>query len=124
MIQRTVTIPEGLTSWQIVQLLNGVEDLPGEISQIPAEGSLLPETYAYTAGDSKQDILDRMTAAMDQTLGQLWAARAPSSVVQNPFEAVILASIIEKETGVRSERELVSSVYSNRLTTSGWRLRG
>ena len=121
-IQRGITIPEGLTSWQIVQLLNASEDLTGEISQIPAEGSLLPETYAFTAGDTRQDILDRAAAAMAATLEELWADRADHIAVSSPEEAVILASIIEKETGVNSERELVSSVYSNRLRTSGWRL--
>lgn len=121
-IQRGVTIPEGLTSWQIVELLNANPDLIGDISQIPAEGSLLPETYAFTAGDTRQDILDRAAAAMDRTLAELWAARAGDVAVSSPAEAVILASIIEKETGVNSERGLVSSVYSNRLQTAGWRL--
>lgn len=121
-IQRTVTIPEGLTSWQVVQLLNDTQELEGEVLIIPAEGSLLPETYAYTLGDTGQDILDRASAAMTSTLEELWAGRASDIAVSAPFEAVILASIIEKETGVNSERELVSSVYSNRLQTSGWRL--
>ena len=121
-IQRSVTIPEGLTSWQIVQLLNAEEDLPGELTEIPREGSILPETYAYTSGDTKQDIIDRMTVAMTNTLAELWANRSANIAVTTPEDAVILASIIEKETGVNSERELVSSVYSNRLLTRGWRL--
>ena len=121
-IQRSVTIPEGLTSWQIVQLLNANTDLSGDISQIPAEGSLLPETYAFTAGDTRQDILDRASAAMMRTLAELWEDRSSNVAVSTPQEAIILASIIEKETGVNSERGLVSSVYSNRLTTRGWRL--
>ena len=120
-IQRSVTIPEGLTSWQVIQLLNTVEDLSGEITRLPPEGSLLPETYAYIAGDTKQDIVDRMTTAMAQTLEDLWVDRNNTAVV-TPQDAVILASIIEKETGIRSERKLVASVYSNRLTTRGWRL--
>ncbi len=122
-VQRTVTVPEGLTSYQIVQLLNAKEDLGGpRIEVIPTEGSLLPETYAFTAGDTRQDILDRAAVAMEQTLADLWATRSAEAVVQSPVEAVILASIIEKETGLGSERGLVASVYSNRLTTPGWRL--
>ncbi len=122
-VQRTVTVPEGLTSYQIVQLLNANEDLGGpQIEAVPAEGSLLPETYAFTASDTRQDILDRASAAMDQTLADLWATRSSDAVVQSPAEAVILASIIEKETGLGAERALVASVYSNRLTTPGWRL--
>ena len=121
-IQRTVTIPEGLTSWQVVELLNANEDLSGEIVAVPIEGSLLPETYAYTSSDTRQDILDRASAAMAKTLEELWATRASDVAVESAAEAVILASIIEKETGVNSEREFVSSVYSNRLETRGWRL--
>lgn len=121
-IQRTVTFPEGLTSWQIVQVINKVDELPGEITEIPVEGTLLPETYAYTAGDTKQDVLDRAAEAMTKALDELWAERSPTIAVESLEEAVILASIIEKETGVNSERHLVSSVYSNRLTTRGWRL--
>ena len=121
-IQRNVTFPEGLTSWQMVQVLNKVEELPGEITEIPVEGTLLPETYAYTAGDTKQDILDRAAVAMTKALEELWVNRSADVAVDTIEEAVILASIIEKETGVNSERHLVSSVYSNRLTTRGWRL--
>ena len=121
-IQHSVTIPEGLTSWQVVELLRANGDLQGEIVEIPAEGSLLPETYAFTTGDTRQDILDRAAAAMAQTLAELWDARAPTTAVATPAEAAILASIIEKETGVGSERGLVASVYSNRLRTPGWRL--
>ena len=121
-IQRSITIPEGLTSWQIVQLLNENTELSGTITLIPPEGSLLPETYAFTAADTRADILARASRAMEEALAAEWAQRASNAVVSSPFEAVILASIIEKETGVNSERELVASVYSNRLQTPGWRL--
>ena len=121
-IQRAITIPEGLTSWQVVELLKAIPELEGEIIVVPPEGSLLPETYAYTLGDTRQDILDRASRAMIATLEDLWATRAGNSAVSSPYEALILASIIEKETGINSERDLVSSVYSNRLKTAGWRL--
>ena len=121
-IQRSVTIPEGLTSWQVVELLKATDELAGNIEAIPAEGSLLPETYAFTAGDTRQDILNRAAAAMDEALADLWVQRSADTAVKTPEEATILASIVEKETGVNSERQLVSSVYSNRLTTPGWRL--
>lgn len=122
-IQRTVTIPEGLTSYQIVQLLNANDEINGDmVYEIPSEGSLLPETYAFTASDTREDILDYAGDAMDRLISDLWNDRSQNTVVSSPHEAVILASIIEKETGLNSERELVASVYSNRLSTPGWRL--
>ena len=112
---RKITIPEGLTSYQIVEMLNSTKSLSGEITQIPAEGSLLPETYYYSAGDSKQQIIDRMQNAMKKTIEELWPKRDPSIPLKNIKEVVILASIIEKETSLDSERSHIASVFINRL---------
>jgi UPF0755 protein len=111
-----VTVPEGLTSWEIVQLLNAVPDLAGEaIAEIPAEGSLLPETYLFELGDTRQDVLDRMREAHDAAVARLWAGRDEGLPIDSEAEWIILASIVEKETGLASERPLVASVFVNRL---------
>ncbi|MCB9988229.1 MAG: endolytic transglycosylase MltG [Rhodospirillales bacterium] len=113
--QRFFTIPEGLTSWQIVKLLNGVEDLSGDIETIPAEGSLLPETYDYVRDESRGDKIAQMQKAMQQTLDELWESRADNLPVKTKGEALVLASIVEKETGVPGERRRVAGVFINRL---------
>ena len=112
---RRITIPEGLTSYQIVELLNKTASLSGEITQIPAEGSLLPETYYYSAGDSKQDLILRMQNAMNRTLDKAWNERSEENILRNKKEVLILASIIEKETSLDSERPHIASVFLNRL---------
>lgn len=114
---RKVTIPEGYTSYQIVKLLNAREDLEGTISEnnIPEEGSLLPNTYHFVGGETPQDIIARMQAAMTKTLDELWEGRAANLPVKTKEEALILASVIEKETGVPSERGRVAGVFVNRL---------
>lgn len=110
-----VTVPEGLTSHQIVELLRGVEGLTGEIADIPPEGSLLPETYQFVRGDSRQDVLDRMTAARVKAIDELWPGRAEGLPFTTKEEALVLASIVEKETGIASERPMVAAVFVNRL---------
>jgi UPF0755 protein len=82
---------------------------------VPAEGSVLPDSYSYSRGEPRAAVLKRMTAAMDKTLAELWAKRKPSTIARSPEEAVTLASIVEKETGVPAERRMVAGVYSNRL---------
>lgn len=119
-IARSVTLPEGLTSAMIVRQLQAVQWLTGEV-EVPAEGVLLPETYRAERGDSRQSVLDRMRADQQSLLDQLWAARKPGLPLANPQEAVILASIVEKETGLRDERRRVAAVFINRLRT-GMRL--
>lgn len=114
---RRITIPEGLTSHQIVALLRTAPGLgfpPGDIPP-PPEGSLLPETYQYTYGDTAQDILGRMRAGMDREQAALWAARSPDLPLSSPVQAITLASIVEKETGVASERRRIAGVFVNRL---------
>ncbi|HEY9548576.1 MAG TPA: endolytic transglycosylase MltG, partial [Kiloniellaceae bacterium] len=110
-----LTVPEGLTSAEIIALLAAAEPLAGDIAAVPPDGALLPETYHFHRGDSRADVLERMQQSMDEALAELWQARAENLPLQSPEEALILASIVEKETGVDSERPLVASVFVNRL---------
>lgn len=112
---RVITVPEGLMSVEIVALINAAEGLEGEIAETPAEGTLLPETYHYRRGDSRAAVIARMQASMQDTLQKLWAARSADTPVATPEDAVILASIVEKETGVAAERPKVAGVFANRL---------
>jgi len=114
-IRYAVTIPEGWTSWEVVQRLNSVGDLTGEITALPPEGSILPGSYDYVPGDSRQSVLDEMQAAMNAAVAEIWANRAPDLPLETPEEMVILASIVEKETGLASERPQVAAVFVNRL---------
>lgn len=114
-VLHSVTIPEGLTSAMIVRLLTENDLLTGEIDAIPAEGALLPETYRVVRGTSRQALLERMAAAHDAVLEELWPNRAADLPFDTIEEAVILASVVEKETGVAAERPEVASVFVNRL---------
>ncbi len=114
-VQRQITIPEGLTSHEIVRLLKKAEYLKGEIEAVPPEGSLLPETYSYSLGDTRTDKIKLMQQKMHEVLDELWDSRAANLPVKNKEEAIILASIIEKETGVPEERRRVAGVFVNRL---------
>jgi UPF0755 protein len=113
-VQRRFTIPEGLTAKQIVELLDRAEGLTGE-TPVFDEGALLPETYAYQWGDTRAAIVRRADQAMDAALSQLWEQRAPNLPLASPREALILASIVERETGKPEERAQVASVFVNRL---------
>lgn len=115
-IQRQITIREGLTNWEIKQLLLAHEGLAkvDDIAMQP-EGTYLPETYSYQTGDSAVDIMNRMHIALEQTLNELWADRADGLPLQTKEDALTLASIIEKETAVASERKKVAGVFINRL---------
>ena len=113
--QRKITIPEGLMSFEIVALVNGAETMTGEIKDIPPEGSLLPETYSYSHGDSRANLMGRMQKAMNETIGALWPLKEEGLPLQTPQDAVTLASIVEKETGVETERARVAGVFINRL---------
>ncbi|HKY95389.1 MAG TPA: endolytic transglycosylase MltG [Kiloniellales bacterium] len=111
-----VTVAEGLSTWEIVQVLNAAPDLAGPpIEVVPAEGTLLPETYFFERGDTRQQILDRMTAGHRDAVARLWPARASGLPLENEAEWIVLASIVEKETGLPDERPLVASVFVNRL---------
>ncbi len=109
-----ITIPEGWASVLVAERLRAEARLTGPV-EVPAEGSVLPETYEFEPGEPRARVLARMQAAMRRTLAELWPRRAKASVVTSIDEAVILASIVEKETGVAAERRQVAGVYSNRL---------
>jgi UPF0755 protein len=115
-IQYTVTVAEGLTSWEVVELLRANPVLTGEITETPPEGALAPETYLVQRGDTRAEVVERMKRLQRQTLEEAWAVRAPDLQVRTPEEALTLASIIEKETGVAAERGRISGVFHNRLS--------
>lgn len=114
-VQYRVTIPEGLTSQQIVDRLMSEDQLVGEIDQIPAEGSLMPETYSIEKGTERQELLRRMQIKQAEFLEKAWEGRSPDLPISTPEEAVVLASIIEKETGRADERHRIAGVFVNRL---------
>lgn len=114
-IQHAITFAEGLTSAQIVARMNENEVLTGMVEAIPAEGSLLPETYNFARGMTRPRLVEMMTAAQQRALDEIWAGRASDLPLSSPRELVTLASIVEKETGVASERARVAGVFVNRL---------
>jgi len=114
-VQRRVTVPEGLTTAQTLALLARTEGLAGEVTQPPGEGVLLPETWSFEWGDSRAALVTRMAEAMNRALAEAWAKRVADLPIATPREALILASIIEKETGVAAERARVAGVFVNRL---------
>ncbi len=110
-----LTIPEGLTSAQIVALIDAAPALDGAIEAEPPEGTLLPDTYLYVMGNTRQELLTRMHRAMEKALAEAWANRAPNLSLASPAEAVTLASIVEKETAKPAERPRVAGVFLERL---------
>ena len=115
-ILHSVTIPEGLTSEQIVTRLRASEVLSGDIREIPKEGTLLADTYRVARGMSRNDLLNKMQADQRRLLEQIWQRRANNLPLRSPFELVTLASIVEKETGKADERPRVAAVFVNRLS--------
>ncbi|RZV30040.1 MAG: endolytic transglycosylase MltG [Sphingomonadaceae bacterium] len=113
-INRFVTIPEGLPSIMVWERLMAEELLTGEIP-VPEEGSVLPDTYSFERGEARTAVLARMQAAMRNYLAEAWPKRGPDIAVDNIRDAVILASVVEKETGVPEERDMVAGLYSNRV---------
>ncbi|OYY90763.1 MAG: aminodeoxychorismate lyase [Sphingomonas sp. 28-66-16] len=113
-LQRFVTIPEGLPSVMVRDRLMAAQGLTGQVD-VPIEGTVLPDSYSFQRGDSRQSVLDRMQRAMLKYLAKAWENRKPGIAVTTPREALILASIVEKETGKADERRTVAAVYSNRL---------
>jgi len=110
-----IAMAEGVTSWQVVQAINGIEVLQGDITEIPAEGTLAPYSYEVASGDTRASVIADMVARQTSILDQAWTNRAADLPLKSKEEALILASIIEKETSVPDERGLVSSVFINRL---------
>lgn len=114
-VVRRFTVPEGLTSAQIVGLLAAEPALSGEPPAPPPEGSLLPETYNFSWGDSREGMVERMQRAMRDAVADAWAKRTDGLPIRRPEDLVTLASIVEKETGVAAERARVAGVFVNRL---------
>ena len=110
-----VSIPEGLTSQQIVARLNSHQMLKGDIKAVPEEGTLLPDTYKFSRHMTRQDLIDRMQAEQQKFVTGLWKKRKPGLPISTPQEAIILASIVEKETGRADERARIAGVFVNRL---------
>ncbi len=114
-VMHKITIAEGLSVTEILGIVKAQEGLEGEITLKPGEGSLLPQTYFYSLGDSRDSVIQRMRQAMRETLDELWPKRKAGLPFETQREAVTLASIVEKETGVASERPRVAAVFVNRL---------
>ena len=114
-VQHRLTIPEGLTSDQIVQRLRDDDVLVGDIRETPREGSLMPDTYYFERGDTRQSILTRLAKTQTKFVDEIWKNRAPDLPIKSPGEMVTLASIVEKETGKADERPRVAGVFINRL---------
>jgi UPF0755 protein len=114
-IRHLITIPEGLTVHEVVQKLNEIDILKGNIEHLPKEGFLLPKTYDYYYGDTREDLIKRMLSAMENLKNKLWNQHQSESVLESWDEVLTLASIVEKETALAEERPIVASVYLNRL---------
>ena len=109
-----IALAEGVTSWQVVEALKGIDLLSGEVD-VPEEGMLAPDSYEVRAGDSRASVIRRMEEAQAVRIAAAWESRSEDTVLKSPEEMLILASIIEKETGVPEERRQVASVFTNRL---------
>jgi len=114
-VQHRITVAEGLTTHEALELVREAGKLRGEVTREPGEGELLPDTYYFTLGDTRDAVVARMEAAMDEAIAELWENRADGLPYDTPEEAVILASIVEKETGVPEERARIAGVFVNRL---------
>jgi UPF0755 protein len=114
-INEQITFPEGFTSYQIVERLKSNLELEGEVGPLPTEGSLAPNTYSYQKGDTRRDILKKMAEMQKNIINKAWTSRSKDLPFNNKKEAIIIASIIEKETSQNNELKLVSGVIMNRL---------
>ncbi|MEO9651608.1 MAG: endolytic transglycosylase MltG [Roseobacter sp.] len=110
-----VALAEGVTSWQVVEGLKAMDVLEGSVDALPPEGALAPDSYEVRVGEDRTAVLDRMRSAQERRVAQVWETRVDELPIQTPEELLILASIIEKETGVAGERGQVASVFVNRL---------
>ena len=113
-VEHTITIPEGLTAAEIAELVARSDALDGPVT-VPQEGAVLPQTYDYERGTRRNALLARMRAAMADALARVWRARTPVGGLRSPQELLVLASMVERETGVAAERPLVAAVFLNRL---------
>jgi UPF0755 protein len=114
-VQHAVTVPEGLTSEQIVSRLSDNDIFSGSVREMPREGTLLPETYKFPRGTTRDQVVARMQQAQKRALAEIWERRSPDLPIKTPEQLVTLASIVEKETGKPDERSRVAAVFVNRL---------
>jgi UPF0755 protein len=114
-VQHAVTIPEGLTSEQIVSRLSDSDIFSGSVREMPREGTMLPETYKFPRGTTREQVIARIQQAQKRVLAEIWERRSPDLPIKTPEQLVTLASIVEKETGKSDERSRVASVFVNRL---------
>jgi UPF0755 protein len=114
-VRYKLTVPEGLTSEQVVDRLREDTVLTGDVREVPREGSLMPDTYYFERGDTRQSIVSRMSKIQAKTVEDIWKQRSPDLPIRTPWEMVTLASIVEKETGKPEERPRVAGVFINRL---------
>lgn len=114
-VVRRVTIPEGLMAIQVLAVLQQAEGLAGEIAKVPSEGTIMPSTYFYSWGDERARVLERAMTDMTALVAELWQRRVPGLPITTPEEAVVLASIVERETAKPEERPRVAAVFINRL---------
>jgi UPF0755 protein len=114
-VQHSVTIPEGLTSEQIVARLSDNDIFSGSVNEIPREGTLLPETYKFPRGTTREQVIARMQQAQRRVVAEIWEHRSPDIPVKTQEQLITLASIVEKETGKADERSRVAAVYVNRM---------
>jgi UPF0755 protein len=114
-VQHAVTIPEGLTSEQIVARLSDNDIFTGSVRELPREGTLLPETYKFPRGTTREQVVQRMQQAHKRVLAEIWERRSQDIPIKTPEQLVTLASIVEKETGKPDERSRVAAVFVNRL---------
>ena len=110
-----ITLAEGVTSWQVVNALKQADFLSGEVAEVPAEGSLAPDAYDVDANEDRGSLLTKMQAKQKAIIEELWPLRAEGLPYDSPEEAMVMASIVEKETGIAAERPMVASVFVNRL---------
>src|SRR6201994_287433 len=114
-VQHAVTIPEGLTSEQILERLSDNDLFTGSVREIPREGTLLPETYKFPRGTPRDQVVQRMQQAQKRAVADIWERRSPDLPIKSPEQLITLASIVEKETGKPDERSRVAAVFVNRL---------
>ena len=114
-VQHAITMPEGLTSEQIVQRLSDNDLFTGSVREIPREGTLLPETYKFPRGTTRDQVIQRMQQAQKRAVAEIWERRSPDLPIKTPEQLITLASIVEKETGKPDERSRVAAVFVNRL---------
>lgn len=114
-VTHQITLAEGLMSFQILEAINNIENMTGKVPSDIKEGELLPETYDYHNGDDRERLVNRMKKAMQKTLDEAWENRAENLPLKTKEEALVLASIVEKETGIANERKRVAAVFINRL---------